>query len=66
MIVRMKLENKNHDEIMNALRNQQQQLSGIVNKVKKQSWFNGFGSDVAANLFTDSIIWLASKLFKRH
>ena len=63
MIVRMKLENKNHDEIMNALRNQQAQLTEIR---KGQNWAVDFGSDVAANLFTDSLIWLASKLFKRH
>lgn len=63
LFIRMALENKNHDEIMTALRNQQAQLTEIR---KGQNWVVDFGSDVAANLFTDSLIWIASKLFKRH
>jgi len=55
-----------HQEIMDALRQQGQQLGAISEKVAKQSWVTDFGSDVAANFLTDGIIWLGSRLLKRH
>ena len=31
----------------------------------KKDWLTDFGSDVAANFFTDGLIWLARTLFRR-
>ena len=62
LFVYMSMEGRNHDEIMQALQNQQQQLTDIR---KGQNWIVDFGSDVAANLFTDGLIWLGAKLFRK-
>ena len=65
LFIQLTLENKDHREIMDALRQQRTQIDGISDKVGKQSWLTDFGSDIAANFLTDGIIWLASRLFKR-
>lgn len=53
---------RDHSEVMEALRGQQQQLAAIG---RKQNWLVDFGSDVAANLFTDSLIWIGAKLLRK-
>lgn len=63
--VQLTMQDKDHREIMDALEKQQVQISRVVEKVEKQSWFNSFGSDVAANFTSAGLIWLGSKLFKR-
>ncbi|MBQ7539782.1 MAG: hypothetical protein IJT13_01505 [Bacteroidaceae bacterium] len=63
--VMLTMQNKNHEEILEALKKQHEQISQVANKVEKQSWFLDFGSDVAANFFTDSLIWIGRKLFRR-
>ena len=65
LFIQLTLENKDHLEIMDALRQQRTQIDGIVDKVSKQNWLTDFGSDIAANFLTDGIIWLASRLFRR-
>lgn len=66
LFVQLTLQNRDHREIMDALQRQQAQISRVAEKVEKQSWFNSFGSDVAANFTSAGLIWLASKLFRRH
>ena len=56
---------KNHDEIMEAIRMQGEQISHISDSVDRRSWITDFGSDVAANFFTDGIIWLGSRIAKK-
>ena len=63
--VQLTMQNRDHDEIMNALEKQQVQISRVVEKVEKQSWFNSFGSDVAANFTSAGLIWLGAKLFRK-
>lgn len=61
----LSMQGRDHREIMEALRMQGAQIDRMVEKVEKQSWFNSFGSDIAANILTDGLIWLGSKLFRR-
>jgi len=43
----------------------QQHLQQLVEHANRDRWYISFGSDVAANLFTDGLVWLARRLFKR-
>lgn len=60
--IQMTMQNKSRDEILSALQKQSEDLQAIR---RNQNWLVDFGSDVTANLFTDSLIWLGSKLFKK-
>lgn len=60
--VQLTMQDKDHREIMEALERQGTALESIK---RRQNWYVDFGSDVAANFFTDSLIWLGSKLIKR-
>lgn len=60
--VQLTMLNKSHKEIMEALSHQQSQLDDIE---KKQNWKVDFLSDIGANILTDGLIWLGSRLFKR-
>lgn len=62
LFVRLTMENHNAEEIKNALLSQREQLDRIE---KNQNWKVDFLSDVGANLFTDSILWIGSKILKR-
>lgn len=61
LFVQMSIQDRDHQEIMQALQNQHNQLDAIG---KKQNWANSFGSDILANFTTDGIIYLLSKLTK--
>ena len=58
--VQLTMQNKSHQEIMDALARQKAQLDNIE---KKQNWVTDFGSDVAANFLTDGLILLGRKIF---
>ena len=60
--IQLTMQDKSWSEIAQALQQQKTQLDRIE---KKQNWAVDFGSDVAANLFTDGLIWLGSKLFRK-
>ena len=60
--IQMTMQNKSREEILSALQKQSEDLQAIR---RNQNWLVDFGSDVTANLFTDSLIWLGSKLFKK-
>ena len=64
--IQLTMQDRDHREIMDALQRQQAQISRVVEKVEKQSFALDFGSDILANFTTDGLIWLASKLFRRH
>ena len=40
-------------------------VDGLNKKLARQNWFVDFGSDMLANITTDSMIWLLSKLLKK-
>lgn len=56
------LQDKSHQEIMNALSKQKADLESLK---RGQNWYVDFGSDVAANFLTDGLIWLGSRLFRK-
>lgn len=62
LFVQLTMQDRDHREIMTALQQQKKDLEEIK---KKQNWLTDFGSDVTANLFTDGILWLGSKIFKK-
>jgi hypothetical protein len=49
---------------MKAIGSQRAQIERMAKKVERQNWYTDFGSDVAANFFTDGIIWLVRKLVR--
>ena len=63
--VQLTMQGKDHNEIIEALNRQHQQISHIEEKVGKQNWLTDFGSDVAANFLTDGLIWLGTRLFRK-
>ena len=63
--MQLSLRNRDHNEIMTALRGQSEQINRVASKVEKQNWSTDFLSDVAANFFTDGLIWLGSQFFKK-
>lgn len=65
LFVLLSMQNKSTDEIMQAIQKNQQHLQRIVQHIDKDKWWVAFGSDVAANLFTDGLAWLARRLFRR-
>lgn len=66
LFVQLTMQDKDHREIMDALQRQQIQIGRVADKVEKQSFALDFGSDILANFTTAGLIWLASKLFRRH
>ena len=64
LFVQMALQNRSTDEILQALQQQSVQIAQVAEKVNRQSWLTDFGSDVAANFFTDGVILLARRLFR--
>ena len=59
------IKDSEHREVMDALSRQHEQISRVANKVEKQNWLTDFGSDVAANFFTDGILWLGSRILRK-
>ena len=64
LFVQMALQNRSTDEILQALQQQSTQIAQVADKINRQSWLTDFGSDVAANFFTDGLILLARRLFR--
>lgn len=65
LFVMLSMQNKSDDEILRAIRQNQQHLERIVNHVDRDKWYVAFGSDVAANVFTGVGSWLLAKLLAR-
>ena len=61
----MTMQNKSNDEILQAIRQNQQHLEHLVEHAEGDKWYVAFGSDVAANVFTTSAFWLLGKLFAK-
>ena len=54
--IQLTLEDKNHDEIMQAL--------GEIKK-NRQTWISDFSSNIAGNAVWDGILWIGSRLLRR-
>ena len=61
LFVQMTMQNKDHNEIMEALQSQKADLEAIK---KKQNSLSGYSSDLLANFTSAGILWLGSRLFK--
>ena len=55
---------RRHREQMQALYEQRDQMERMERRLERQNWLTDFGSDVAANLFTDGLILLARRLLR--
>ena len=62
--IQMTMQNKDHNEIIEALKSQQQQIGRVADKVESQTWLSSFGSDIAANFTSDGIIYLLSRILR--
>ena len=62
LFVQLTIQDKDHQEIMQALSSQKAELEEIK---KRQNWKVDLLSDISANFFTDGLIWLGAKLFKK-
>lgn len=54
-----------HREVMDALRRQHAQIERMARRIESRSWLTDFGSDVAANIFTDTLWWVGRQLIRR-
>ena len=53
----------NHDDVMAAFDRQDAVIRRVAQKVENQTWLTSFGSDVLANVTTNTAWWLFAKLF---
>ena len=58
--VQLTIENRNHDEIMQAL----QAISDKAER-NKPSWLSDFSANIAGNAVFDGAVWLLSRLIKK-
>lgn len=65
LFVMMTMQNRSSDEILQAIRQNQQHLEQLVEHADKDRWYVAFGSDVAANILTNAGAWLMGKLLAR-
>ena len=65
LFVRMAMEDRGSDEILEAIRANQQRLEHIVDHIDRDRWYVSFGSDVAANVLTGAGAWLLGKLLAK-
>lgn len=65
VFVMLVMQNKSADDIMRAVQQNQKHLERIVKHIEKDRWYVAFGSDVLANILTNSSFWLLEKLFTK-
>lgn len=65
LFVLLYAQNKNSDEILGVIQQNQQHLEHLVEHVDQDQWYKSFGADVAANVLTTSVFWVLSKIFTK-
>lgn len=65
LFVMMTMQDRGNDEILRAIRQNQQNLEQLVEHAEKDRWYVAFGSDVAANILTNAGAWLMTRLLAR-
>ena len=65
LFVQMTLQQKSHDEIMQAIEQNRLQIERIAEHTGRDRWWTAFGSDVAANVLTSAGYWLLGRLAGR-
>ena len=61
----MTMDDKNHEEIMSALREQRQATDDVSKKIGKHPFANDLVANVSGNFITDGLVWLGKTLLKR-
>ena len=61
----LSMQNRSSDEILRAIQQNQQHLERLVEHADRDQWYKAFGSDVAANVLTQSAFWLLGRLFAK-
>lgn len=61
----LSMQNKGNDEILRAIQQNQQHLQHLVQHADRDQWYKAFGSDVAANVLTQTTFWLLGRLFTK-
>ena len=64
LFIMLSMQDKGDDEILRAIRQNQQHLEKLVEHADRDRWYVAFGSDVAANVLTTSAFWVLGKLFQ--
>ena len=62
LFVQLTMQDKDHEEILQAIEQQRMQLDDIR---KGQNWTRSFGSDLLANFTSAGVLWLGSKLLRK-
>ena len=62
LFVRMAMDDRSGEEILQALQRQDQKIEEIK---RKQSWLSDFSSNIAGNAVWDGILWIGGKLLRR-
>ena len=65
LFVLLSMQDHSSDDILRAIRQNQQHLEHLVEKADRDRWYTAFGSDVAANVLTTSAFWLLGKIFSK-
>lgn len=65
LFVQMSMQQRSSDEILQAIRQNQQHLEQLVEHANQDRWWVAFGSDVAANVLTNAGAWLMGRLLSR-
>lgn len=65
LFIMLSMQDKGDDEILRAIRQNQQHLEKLVEHADRDRWYTAFGSDVAANVLTTSAFWVLGKLFQK-
>ena len=65
LFIMLSMQDKGDDEILRAIRQNQQHLEKLVEHADRDRWYVAFGSDVAANVLTTSAFWVLGKLFQK-
>lgn len=65
LFVKMTFEDRNWNEIMDAINRQGHELDEVHEKVRRQTWFSDFSSNIAGNAVWDGLVWLGSRLFRK-
>ena len=65
LFVLLSMQDRSSDDILRAIRQNQQHLEHLVEKADRDRWYTAFGSDVAANVLTTSAFWLLGKIFSK-
>ena len=63
--VRMTLQDKGWNEILQALQRQESRIADIDEKVSRQTWLSDFSSNIAGNALWDGLVWLGSRLIRK-